>query len=171
MSQILAFTAPRETSARWTRRGDQVAFFATHYAGTASVPVRTTELAAIGGPGSIVCWRTLMQGPVLVPGAAGRHILTIMAVDTTGDVEDVMLGEHEQIVIREQVTVEPWDVVGRALRQECGAYVDGFCCLILGHPGDHDPEPTDHPDARVQDSAEFWALANLAAPTDPWGSV
>lgn len=131
------FTQPREVEPRFTRDGDQMAIFATHYDETTPIlVVRTVDLAAFGAP--MITWVTLIDDPKLRHGTAGAHELTFAARD--GEVDKIItvpFREREQVVIREVLEVDPWDLPAECLRNVDG----GTCYLPRQHKGGCDPDP------------------------------
>lgn len=135
---LLVTTAPREIEPRWIHAGDQVAVMATHYDPAHEVtPVRTVDLARIGDDRIVTWWLVTTNPAHPDPAEVGRRpyplsgfLLTLSPGDEVPAVE-LFATEHEQLVIREQVTVEPWDIECRGL--------DGRCYLPAGHMGGCDP--------------------------------
>lgn len=131
---MIVYTRPREVEPRFARDGDQVAIFATHYdPSTPYLAVRTTNLAEMGEP--LIEWVTLIDNPKLRHGTAGAHELTFAA---SGDkIVTMPFREREQIVIREAVTIEPWD------GGDCNRATDdgGVCYLPARHAGGCDSDP------------------------------
>lgn len=127
------FTKPREIEPRFALDGDQLAVFATHYDETSPVtPIRTTNLAVMGAP--LVTWVTLLENPRLKPKSAGTFLLTFACPPDKIITRE--FGEREQVVIREAVQVDPWDLPAECLRAVDG----GTCYLPRKHAGACDPD-------------------------------
>lgn len=140
-SALLVTTTPREISPRWVREGDQVAVLA-HIDPDQTSLVRSADFAKSQIGGDLIQWWTVRYGPehldasVIGSPTFPKHPLSgfrmLIAPDDGMSIEFFM-SEREQVVVREQVKVEPWDVICRGL--------DGSCYLSAGHAGDHDPDP------------------------------
>lgn len=144
-STLLVTTTPREIEPRWVHAGDQIAVMATHYDPAHAVTlVRTTDLAKVS---DLVSWWYVVRNPEhpdaadtksgpFPPVPLSGFRLTIAPYPSEADVwpdpVELLTGEHEQIVIREMVTVEPWELECRGL--------EGTCYLPAGHPGPCDPD-------------------------------
>lgn len=141
---IRIYTPPRELEPRWAKTRDQIACFATSYDPEHPVtPVRTVELAVLGNDtrGNLVVWRDIVAGPTLPPKAPGKHSLTLAMGD---GVATLVMGERQQIVIREVVEIEPWDI---GQRTDCGKDANaGICYLPTGHLGGCDADMPEVPD-------------------------
>lgn len=123
-------TEPRESESRWLRpRTDEVAV----YKGTTN-PVRTVEIAALT---DLVEWLPVFSAPRLttLPGE-----ITAFSIDLGGaEPCEVIWREREQIVYRERIALDPWDVESAGNSVECRG-MDGACYLPSGHPGQCDPD-------------------------------
>lgn len=129
------FTKPREIEPRFALDGDQLAIFATHY-DTANpiTPIRTTNLAVMGEP--LVTWVTLLENPRLKPKSSGTFLLTFAC--PPDKIVTREFKEREQVVIRQAVQVDPWDLPAECLRAVDG----GTCYMPRKHPGACDPDVT-----------------------------
>jgi hypothetical protein len=127
------FTKPREIEPRFSRDGDQLAVFATHYDDAHPVtPVRTTDLAKMGEP--LITWVTLLADPELKHGTGGVFLLTFAS--PPNNIITMQFKEREQVVVRESLQVDPWD-----LPAECLKAVEGSVCYLpRQHVTPCDPE-------------------------------
>lgn len=140
-SALLVTTTPREISPRWVHEGDQVAVLA-HIDPDQTSLVRCADFAKHQVGADLIQWWTVRYGPEHLDAAVigspnfPKHPLSgfrmLVAPDDGMSIEFFM-SEREQVVIREQVKVEPWDVQCRGL--------DGSCYLPGGHAGGCDPDP------------------------------
>ncbi len=142
MTDAFLTTSPRETEVRWLRpRTDEIAVY--HQPGPI-VPVRTVEIAALGAP--LIVWLPVLSGPRLLPTGGrtrGTVKFEITVARSVTDTAAVAWADREQVVYRERVPLDAWDVepvpVCRGL--------DGACYLPSGHPGLCDPDAAapEHP--------------------------
>lgn len=179
MSTFTTTTAPRETEPRWLRLAtDEVAV----YKGTYN-PVRTVEIAALT---DMVDWVPVLSAPRLttVPDrvSAGQCVnagdpyghahdecpprgeVTAFSIDLGGDEpQEVIWREHEQVVYRERLSVDPWDVEAPGV--ECRG-LDGTCYLPSGHEGLCDPDTQPAPSTAVRAHHEVTCSDDIAALVD-----